>query len=206
MRGCIFGVAGRSLRRALGAGCIFSAALGGSATACRVPREVHEPVAYPAIKIASRAMQVDVVDSRPPAATPSERRLVLPADFEQKARRRLGSMLSGQGPAVRVRVQLGAADEIPLLDARGEMTRVLVTLDFEVMAADGTLLRTAQSQSSSDLPREEATPEEVDFVLAATALDAFDRYWANPTLLQRLNGDLSAYAQKHPSSDVLPRP
>ncbi len=58
----------------------------------------------------------------------------------------------------------------------------------------------AESQSSSDLPRDEASPEEVAFLLDATVLDAFDRYWGNAATLKALDRELGAYEQKHPST------
>jgi hypothetical protein len=200
MRSMPFGIVCCRWARGTRAACAIAALSSALASGCRVPREVHEPRPYPQIKLESSAIRVVVLDSRPPVATPSEQRLVLPGDFEANAQRRLTSLLAGHGPSLHVRVQLGAADAVDVLDARGEMTRVVVTLDFEVTVASGVQLRTAQSQSSSDLPRDEATPEEINFVLGATALDAFDRYWANPDTLTRLNRDLSAYTEKHPES------
>jgi len=80
------------------------------------------------------------------------------------------------------------------------MTRVSVTLDFEVKVQGGPLLRRAQTQSQSDLRREDATPEEVGFLLNTTALDAFDRYWANPKTSAALNADLAAYGKAKPKN------
>lgn len=165
---------------------------------CRVPRHVHDPLEYPETKVTSSALELDVVDARPRGAVPSVRELSLPQDFAAAARARLASISAGQGPLITVRVGVGAADEVELVDARGEVTRVLVRLQFEVRVKDGPVLRRAESQASADIPRDEASPEEIDFVLGATALNAFDRYWANPATLTGLNRDLSAYAQKHP--------
>ena len=58
----------------------------------------------------------------------------------------------------------------------------------------------AQTQSQSDLRREDATPEEVAFLLNTTALDAFDRYWANPKTSAALNADLAAYGKAKPKN------
>jgi hypothetical protein len=96
-----------------------------------------------------------------------------------------------------VLVGVAAADELELVDARGEVTRVLVRLQFEVKVKDGPVLRRAESQASADIPRDEASPEEIELVLGATALNAFDRYWANEATLAGLNRDVSAYVQKH---------
>ena len=175
--------------------CSLAGALG---PACRVPREVHEPLAYPDTKISASSLLLEVIDARSAPTSASERQLLLPQDFEATAQARLARMPSGQGPALTVNALVSAADVVELVDARGEMTRVSVTLDFEVKVQAGPLLRRAQTQSHSDLPREEATPEEVNFLLNATALDAFDRYWADPKTSAALNADLAAYGKARP--------
>jgi hypothetical protein len=114
----------------------------------------------------------------------------------------LTGLLAGHGPALDVIVHVVAADEAELVDARGEMTRVSVKLSLEVSVKDGPVLRHAESGSSSDLPRDEASDEEVEFVLEATALDAFDRYFANPDTLLTINRDLAAYANKQLRPDL----
>ncbi len=165
-----------------------------SGLGCRVPREVHEPREYPAIQIHASALELAVVDSRPPGTDPNQQQLSLPVDFEAKVQARLGSRLAGTGPAVRVNVGVAAADELAIVDARGEMTRVLVRLGIEIKPQDGVVLRRAETQSTSDLPRDEASAEEVAFVLDATALDAFDRYFADAHTLEGLNRELDAFA------------
>lgn len=167
---------------------------------CRVPREVHEPIEYPQFRLQARAAEVHVVDARPRGVLPAVRPLMLPTDFAARASARLTRLLSDQGPALDVALDVAAADELEIVDARGEMTRVLVRLRVEVKVKDGPVLARAESQSSSDLPREEASPEEVAFVLDATALDAFDRYWGNAATLKALDRELAAYEQKHPSA------
>jgi len=54
------------------------------------------------------------------------------------------------------------------------------------------VLRRATTESRSDLPPDDATPEEVEFVLDATALDAFDRYFADADVLTAINRELAA--------------
>jgi hypothetical protein len=166
--------------------------------ACSVPREVHEPLHYPEAKIAASTLDLQVSDARPPPRSASQRELTLPADFEATARARLSPLILGQGPKLGVQVAVAHAEAIEIVDARGEMTRVSVTFDFEVSVQGGPTLRRAETHSDSDLPRDEATPEELLFVLRATALDAFDRYWANPATEAALNKDLAAYGKRHP--------
>jgi hypothetical protein len=177
--------------------CLGLTALAGD-VACSVPRQVHEPRPYPELRLSSRRLELQVRDQRPRADLPSVRQLFLPRSFEPAAKQRLSRLVGERGPALRVTADVVRADEVGLVDARGEMTRVLVKLSFEIAVVDGPLLRRAESQSSSDLPRDEATPEEVDFVLEATALDAFDRYFAERSTLESLQHDLDAYLLKHP--------
>jgi len=176
----------------------FATALGLAALAgcAAVPREIHEPRQYPESKLSASGITLEVVDSRPAPTSPTARQLLLPADFEASALGRLNGMLGGQGPAIDViaYVNEGAASDVT--DSRGEMTRISVKLDFEVKIKDGPQLRRAQAESSSDLPRDEATPEEINLVLRSTSLDAFDRYWADVKTTAALNGDLAAYAGK----------
>lgn len=162
------------------------------ATACRVPAQVHEPREYPALKIASRSLELSVVDERPANTDPSVRELLLPADFEARARARLSAQLSGAGPELRVVVTLAQLEALELVDARGEMTRVVCRFEIEIGSGSGPVLRRAETQSNADLPRDEATAEELALVLDATAIDAFDRYFADERTLSALNRDLAA--------------
>jgi hypothetical protein len=166
-----------------------------SCIACRVPREVHEPREYPKVELHAHSLELAVVDSREAGNDTSEE-LSLPASFEARVRERLVTRLSGSGPDVSVSVGVAAANELPIVDARGEMTRVLVRLSIEIRPRDGVVLRRAETQSSSDIPRDEATREEVAFVLDATAMDAFDRYFAGDGVLEAINRELDAYAQR----------
>lgn len=175
--------------------------------ACTVPRQVHGPIEYSGLDLACSALELEVVDARPapPEGVPRDsKQLSWPREFEDHARQRLLEMVGGSGPALRIVSRVAAADELELVDARGEMTRVLVTLAFDVQVKDGPMLRHAEAQSVSDIPRHEATPEEIDFVLGATAVNAFDRYWASAATVGSLNRELEAYARRHGS--VTPAP
>jgi hypothetical protein len=166
--------------------------------ACGVPpRHIHDPLEYPETKVASSGFELDVVDARPSANLPSVRQLTLPREFEARAEERLATAFAGNGSPLQVRVSVVAIDELELVDARGEMTRVVVRLNIEVKVKDGPVLGRVETQSSSDLPRDEASPEEIALVLDATASNAFDRYWANPATPTQLNRNLAAYEQKH---------
>lgn len=160
------------------------------------PREVHEPRAYPETKLAASAIALELVDARPAPTDPTSRQLLLPGDFEAVTSGRLTRMLSGQGPALQVTASVNGGEALDLTDQRGEVTRVSIALGFEVKVQDGPLLRKAESQSTSDLPRDEATPEELNVLLRSTSLDAFDRYWADPKTTATLNQDLAAYGSQ----------
>jgi len=160
-----------------------------------VAREVHEPRAYPETKLEATSIMLEVVDSRPAPKSPTTRQLLLPNDFESTAQQRLNRMLAGRGPGLQVVAYVNDGAAIDLADERGEMTRVQVKLEFEVKVKDGPRLRRAQTESTSDLPRDEATPEEIALLLRSTSLDAFDRYWADPKTTAALNGDLNAYGR-----------
>jgi hypothetical protein len=168
------------------------------------PREVHEPRAYPETKLAAGAITLEVVDSRPAPKSPGVRQLLLPGDFEAVAQGRLTRMLTGEGPALQVIAAVNGGEALDLTDSRGELTRVSVQLEFEVKVQEGPLLRRAQSQSSSDLQRDEATPEEINLLLRSTSLAAFDRYWADAKTTTALNQDLAAYGGRQQGKTASP--
>ena len=166
------------------------------ALGCRVPRQVHPTREYPEVKIASREINGVVVDARPTNTDPTVRQLTLPESFDPKVQARLAALASGSGPPLGVIVTVVVADEEPIVDARGQMTRIRVRLELEVKLRDGLVLRRATTESRSDLPPDEATPEEVAFVLDATAIDAFDRYFADADVLNALNREIAAQSDK----------
>jgi hypothetical protein len=188
----------RSTVTSLGARAARVCALAGllGSLACSVQRQVHEPREYPPIKLQTGAIELAVADERPAPTDPAQRQLMLPADFEARARQRLLALVAGQGPELVVTLSVAALDEQEIVDARGEMTRVLVRFGVEIRVRGDVVLRRAESQSSSDIPRDEATPEEIQFVLEATAIDAFDRYFADARMLDALNRDLAARARR----------
>jgi hypothetical protein len=177
-------------------------ALGLALAGCRVPREVHEPLELPAQSVAAATIDLSVpeVVRDPPGATG----LPLPAGFGEAAARRLAPLARGNGPALDVSVTSARADAREVLDARGEMTRVSVELELEVRIHDGPVLRRATTGSRSDIVRDEASPDEIDFVLLATALNAVERYFASPKTSVALNADIDAYLARHPSAAAAP--
>jgi hypothetical protein len=187
---------GSARERPLPSGARWLLAFAAFALGCRVPREVHDPREYPEVALHAQSLELAVVDSREGGGDPAQRELSLPASFEARARERLATRISGSGPDVSVNVGVAAVDELEIVDARGEMTRVLVRLSIEIRPRDGVVLRRAETQSNSDIPRDEATREEVAFVLDATAMDAFDRYFTGAGVIEGINRELDAYAQR----------
>ena len=177
-------------------------ALGWALVGCRVPREVHEPLELPAQSVAAAAIDLSVpeVVRDPPGATG----LPLPVGFGEAAARRLAPLTRGSGPALDVSVTSARADAREVLDARGEMTRVSVELELEVGIHDGPVLRRATTGSRSDIPRDEASPDEIDLVLLATALNALELYFASPKTSVALNADIEAYLARHPGAAAAP--
>ena len=180
--------------------------------ACSAPRRVHDPIQYPELDLACSSAELSVEDPRLSGATstPGAKQLRWPQSFESQARAHLGQVVAGTGPALRITTRVGAADELELVDARGEVTRVSVTLHFDINVVGGSLVRRAEAHSSYDIPRDEATAEELEVVLDATALDAFDRYWAAPSTITSLNKELEAHARRHsettPAASPSPSP
>jgi hypothetical protein len=86
-----------------------------------------------------------------------------------------------------------AAQATEIVDARGEMTRVEVDLDFETRVAGGPLLKRGRGHAQQDIPRDEADDAEIAQVLDATALDALERYWGSDETLAGLKRELAAY-------------
>lgn len=58
------------------------------------------------------------------------------------------------------------------------------------------MLKRGRGQSQNDIPREEASEEELARVLGATALDALERYWGSSQTIESLNRELAAYRRK----------
>jgi hypothetical protein len=180
------------LFRALFVGALLAALPGcGGSAGARAPASE--------LKVAASALRLEVIDHRP--APVGDRRLVLelPADFQARAQERLDVRRQGEGDALDVRAVVAAAQATEIVDARGEMTRIEVSLDFETRVVDGPLLKRGRGHAQEDIPRAEADDAEVARVLATTALDAVDRYWGSEETLVGLNRELAAYRSRRRS-------
>jgi hypothetical protein len=159
----------------------------GGASSARAAHEASEhqlPVAE---------LRLELADSRPPPASDRLRLLELPADFATRAQARLSQLARGDGERLEVRAVVLVAQATEIVDARGEMTRVEVDLDFETRVAGGPLLKRGRGHAQQDIPRDEADDAEIAQVLDATALDALERYWGSDETLAGLKRELAAY-------------
>lgn len=138
-------------------------------------------------------LRLELADSRPPPVSDRLRVLALPADFAARAQARLSQLARGDGERLQVRAIVAAAQATEIVDARGEMTRVEVDLEFETRVADGPMLKRGRGHAQQDIPRDEADDDEVARVLDATALDALERYWGSSETLDGLKRELAAY-------------
>lgn len=139
-------------------------------------------------------LRLEVADSRPPPVGDRLRLLALPPDFATRAQARLSQLAEGNvGERLEVRAVVAAAQATEIVDARGEMTRVEVDLDFETRIAGGPVLKRGRGHAQQDLPRDEASDDEIARVLDVTALDALERYWSSAATLDGLRRELAAY-------------
>ena len=125
--------------------------------------------------------------------------LVWPAELDAELQARLNALCAGEGSELVVSARVRAARATELVDSRGEMTRIAVELEFETRAPDGASFKQGRGYSELDIPRDEASDDEVAKLLRQTARDAFERYWASPATLTSLNRELEAYAHRRAS-------
>ena len=180
-----------ALLRRLGAGIAlvlgaFALSGCGGASGARTAHDAHEQLPVAELRLA-------LADSRPPPVGDRLRLLELPADFATRAQARLGRLARGDGERLEVRAIVLAAQATEIVDARGEMTRVEVDLDFETRVAGGPVLKRGRGHAQQDLPRDEADDAEIARVLDATAFDALERYWSSEATLDGLKRELAAY-------------
>ena len=159
-------------------------------------RQAQAPALDPALKLQAAAARFAVVDERPAPTIASRDVLVWPAELDAALSAQLNALCAGKGIELVVSARVNAARATELVDSRGEMTRIAVELEFETRAPDGTLFKRGRGYSELDIPRAEASDDEVATQLRHTARDAFDRYWALPSTLAALNRELEAYARR----------
>ncbi len=179
---------GAVLRRLAGGVLVLGALSGcGAASGARSASDASEQ------KLPAAELRLALIDHRPPPVGDRLRVLELPADFASRAQGRLSQLARGDGERLEVRAVVAVAQATEIVDARGEMTRVEVDLDFEIRVAGGPLLKRGRGHAQQDIPRDEADDAEIARVLEATALDALERYWGSPETLAGLERELAAY-------------
>jgi hypothetical protein len=171
----------------------------GLLTACGGPPSARGAEQAGQPQLAASALRLTIVDHRPAPVGDQRAILELPADFEASAQERLARLTRADGAVLDVHAVVVSAQAQEIVDARGEMTRIEVSFDFETRIAEGPVLKRGRGQSQQDIPRDEADDAEIGRVLSATALDAFDRYWRSSETLDGLNRELAAYRDRRRS-------
>lgn len=158
---------------------------------------IHSSADYSEFKLDAKSLQLSVGDTRTQDDVPDgQYRLNLPGSFETEASSRIRGMASGQGLDLKLVVKVGRADHANIETQQGERTRVDVALNFELVGPDGTVIKHGTGGAHSEIPVEQASPEEIDKVLRETALSAFDQYWADEDVIERINGNIATYRER----------
>lgn len=168
---------------------------------------------YPDMKVRSPVLELVIEDPRKAIAQTFDRPgevyrdesvsapQKLPDGFEQKAIERLSRITGDGGLNLKVVTSVERADVTFSNDFRGDMTRYDVKLKFRVTTEEGTVITKGSGQTSQELPNEEATAGEMRRVFLATALNAFDQYFASEDTLEKINAKVDAYLRANPDEE-----
>ena len=157
-------------------------------------------------EIDAAAMELRVIDTRgAPAADRIE--LSPPAHLEVRATRRvpvglttgyklavaqrLRDIVDGDGSTLEVLVEVERAEVEWSATPEGPVAKVRVAVDLTVYDADGGVLQRGKSHAEGRVEAEDATPSELTEAVEATALNAFDRYFAREKMVTALNRALA---------------
>lgn len=181
-----------------------------------------QPPVYPEVSLGVSDVAVEVDDTRrervteygerPPLYRHERETLPLPfpvAEFSDAARQRLVSRATGTGPAIRVRTAVLRTDVTYYNDHRGDFVRWDVELRFTVEDQAGNVFTRGKGGAWRELPIAEASPESKRQELLATALEAFDRYFADKAVLERVAqaaNATNAAAARSPATEPSPQP
>jgi hypothetical protein len=157
---------------------------------CAGSRYGLEEPSYPGIEVESRVLALRIADPRP--VVPTDVALVrprgsrtlavaVPRQFVPAAVGRLGAVVAGAGPSLEVVAEVERADVVWAPGGRGATVHVAFT--FSVYRGNGELLQRGYGQAAAQVSDDALSPE----VVKATALDAFDRYWASEKTLIGIN-------------------
>lgn len=169
-----------------------------------------EDVEYPDMELHTKMLGLEIEDPRKEVLEPilvdgtqyAKEKVTfpqpLPAGFEAGARERLDRLAGSGGLNLVVTTLVDRADVVFWNDHDGNHTRYEVTLAFRITTQKGLLIQKGKGSSAQELPSEEATPEEMKRVFLVAALNAFDQYFADEEMLERLNQNIDAYLEQHP--------
>jgi hypothetical protein len=181
----------------LAAALLFSASLMG----CAGARYGLESPSAPAGQVDAKAMELRVADVR--QLNPADQRIEAPAriksgstvkapvnlpkGFRLAAAERLKDIADGSGSTVEVVAEVEQANVIWSADAEGTTAKVHVTITFSVYDENGGLMQRGTESATGELDGEDAEPTELAAAVEATALNAFDQYWAREKTVVGLN-------------------
>jgi hypothetical protein len=163
------------------------------------------PAEYPEVRINAAALQLSIQDPRrkfyDTVTEPSDASEMgterypqrLPRAFEQAAIARLGQITGKAGDALLVEATVSHADVSFTYEPRGRFVRYDVALKFRVTTQSGALLEKGNGAAWRELPEREANEATLAQTFEATALEAFDRYFADAEMLERVNSQLAAH-------------
>jgi hypothetical protein len=112
----------------------------------------------------------------------------LPSTFSQFVQYRLGQVVSGQGPAVKLEITVKRARAEWSAGALSEAEKAEVTLGFRVFSSDGVLLAEGVGEGKREFSSSDASDEELAAVFRAACGDALDQYLGNGEVIRKLNG------------------
>lgn len=160
----------------------------------------YVPPDYSAVRWNVGAVQVTIRDERPDTrATPPSVPLVtfgggeganvrLPSTFQQFLQYRLGQVVSGTGPTVKLEITVRKARAEWSAGATSESEKAEVTLGFRVFNTEGLLLAEGTGKGEREFSSGDASDEELAEVFRAACNDAVDQYLGNGEVIRKLNG------------------
>jgi hypothetical protein len=168
------------------------------------------PAEYPEVKVACRALNLTLTDSRKKWTDPiTEMETLdrtqsntyaqkLPGDAESQLRARLVRVTGGTGPELSVAAEVRRADVTFYNDSRGDFARYDVALGFRVTTRTGALLDKGLGGAWREIPSDQASPKTLARTFAEATHAAMDHYLASEETLETLNAQIERYLQTHP--------
>ncbi len=111
----------------------------------------------------------------------------LTTGYKLAAARRLQGIVDGDGSTLEVLVEVNRAEVEWSSTPEGPSARVRVAVDLTVYDANGSVLQRGKSKAEGTVEAGDVTPTELTQAVEATALNAFDRYFAREKTVTALN-------------------